>query len=292
MLSQQILQSLASGLTVGAIYALVGLGFSIIYNASHVMNFAQGEFLMLGGLIGFSLTSAGVPLPVAVVIGVVLTGLAGIGLKWLVTGGTKSPSVTSMVLITVGAAIFIRGVAQVIWGKEYFLPPTFGSDEPIKLGMATIHPQSLWVIGVTIVLLIALRTFFVKTLFGKAIRATAENKLAAALVGIDTDRVLMASFALSGCLGALAGILIAPISLTYYSVGVILGLKGFAAAILGGLSSNVGIALGGLLLGLFEQLFGGFISSTYKDTAAFVIILLILFFRPNGLMGGRSAGRV
>lgn len=292
MLSQQLVQSLASGITVGAIYALVGLGFSIIYNASHIMNFAQGEFLMLGGMICFSLTTAGVPLPVAILIGVVLTGMAGVALKILVTGRTRQASVVTMVLTTIGASIFMRGVAQLIWGKDYVLPPSFGSDEPVRLGNAAIHPQSLWVVGVTIVLLFLLRTFFLKTLYGKAIRAVAENRLAAHLVGIEIDIVLIVSFGLSGALGALAGILIAPISLTYYNVGVILGLKGFAAAILGGLSSHVGIAIGGLCLGIFEQMFGGFVSSAYKDAAAFIILLLVLFLRPTGLLGGRDAGRV
>lgn len=286
------LQYLFSGLTVGAIYAIVGLGFSIIYNASHVINFAQGEFLMLGGMITVSLIGYGLPLPLAIALAVAATAFVGVALKLFTIGRVKNASVVSLIIITIGASIFLRGLAQVVWDKNYHRLPAFSGEEPIQIGGAALNPQSLWVIGSGTVLVLALRWFFGSTLYGKAMLATAANNLAARLVGIDTTTILTISFGLSAALGALAGILIAPISLTYYNAGVMLGLKGFAAAILGGLGSSYGVIVGGVLLGIIEQMCAGLISSSYKDAVAFVIILLVLFIRPSGLFGQRAVDRV
>lgn len=293
----EFLQFAFSGLTVGAIYALVALGFALIYNASHVINFAQGEFVMVGGMATvFLMAGGGVPLLVAVPLAILIAALIGVALEKLaVEPALRRPggaSVVTIIIITIGASIFIRGVVQVWLGKDFHRLPAFSGEASINIAGAQLQPQSLWVLGVTLLVVAALWWFFERTRFGKAMLATSHNRLAAQLVGIDTRLVLLASFALSAALGGLAGILTAPITLTKYDIGIMLGLKGFSAAILGGLGSGVGAIVGGLALGLAEALAAGYISSAYKDAVAFIIILAVLFIRPSGLLGGRITERV
>jgi branched-chain amino acid transport system permease protein len=288
----QFLQFLFSGVTVGAIYALVGLGFSIIYNASTVINFAQGEFVMIGGLATAVLSAAGMPIPAAAAIAVLAAVVAGLALEKLAVERARGASVITLIIITIGASIFLRGLAQVIFGRNYHTLRSFSGDAPIHIAGATIVPQTLWVLGTTMLIVLGLWWFFSRTLLGKAVLATSHNRLAAQLVGIDTRSVLLLSFGLSALLGAVGGILIAPISLTSYDVGVMLGLKGFSASILGGLGSGPGAIVGGLVLGIVEALGAGYVSSAYKDALAFVIILLVLFFMPQGLFGRRATERV
>ena len=288
----EFLQFTFSGLTVGAIYALVALGFTLIYNASDVLNFAQGEFVMLGGMVTVFATAAGVPLPLAALMAVAVAVVVGLMLYWLAIAPARGASAVSLIIITIGASILLRGLAGLVWDKNLHALPAFSGDRPIALGGATIVPQSLWVIGVTLVVVAALWWFFNRTLHGKAMLATSHNRLAAQLVGISVRRVLLVSFGLSAALGALAGILIAPITFTAWDVGVMLGLKGFAAAILGGLGSGPGAVLGGLALGLLEALSAGYVSSAYKDVIAFGIMLAVLVLMPGGLLGRRSAERV
>jgi len=291
-MSAQLLQYLLSGLTVGAIYALVALGFSIIYNASQVINFAQGEFVMIGGMTTVSLIATGLPLPLAALLAIVVTTLVGLALEKFAVERARGASVVTLIIITIGASILLRGVAGVVWDKNLHALSAFSGERPIAIGGATLLPQSLWVVGVALVVVAALWWFFNRTLHGKAILATSHNRLAAQLVGISVRSVLLVSFGLSAALGALAGILIAPITFTAWDVGVMLGLKGFAAAILGGLGSGPGAVLGGLLLGLIEALSAGYVSSAYKDVIAFAIILVVLVLLPSGLLGRRSAERV
>ncbi|MGA7983889.1 MAG: branched-chain amino acid ABC transporter permease [Burkholderiales bacterium] len=291
-MNAQLLQYLLSGLTVGAIYALVALGFSIIYNASNVINFAQGEFVMIGGMATVSLIAAGLPLPLAALLAIAATTLVGLALEKLAFERVRGESVVTLIIITIGASILLRGLAGLVWDKNLHALPAFSGDRPIALGGATIVPQSLWVVGVTLLVVAALWWFFNRTLHGKAMLATSHNRLAAQLVGISVRRVLLVSFGLSAALGALAGILIAPITFTAWDVGVMLGLKGFAAAILGGLGSGPGAVLGGLVLGLLEALSAGYVSSAYKDVIAFGIMLAVLVLMPGGLLGRRSAERV
>lgn len=288
----EFLQFLISGLTSGAIYALVGLGFAIIYNASNVINFAQGEFVMLGGMITVFLIGIGVPMPIAIPLAVLAAAVAGMALEKFAVEPARGASVVSLIIITIGASIFLRGLAQLLWGKNFHRLPAFSGEEPIRLGEAVVQPQSLWVVGVTILVVLGLRWFFGATLLGKSMLAAANNRLAAQLVGVNVRMILLFSFALSAALGALAGILITPITLTYYNAGVMLGLKGFAAAMLGGLGSAMGAIAGGFLLGIAEAMAAGYVSSSYKDAVAFVIILAVLFFMPTGLFGQRSTERV
>lgn len=288
----ELLQFLLSGVTVGAVYALVALGFTIIYNASDVVNFAQGEFVMLGGMVTVFAHAAGLPLPLAALVAIVATAAAGVALNKLAIEPARGAPVVSLIIITIGASIFIRGAAQLIFDKQIHRFPAFSGDDPIRIMGATILPQSLWVIAGAVLVFIALWIFFTKTLLGRAVLATSNNRLAAQLVGINTNFVMTLSFALSAGIGALAGVLMTPITMTSYDVGLTLALKGFAAAMLGGMGNPKGALAGGILLGLLEALTAGYLSSQYKDAAAFVVILAVLFFMPQGLFGRKSTDRV
>ncbi|MBP6252380.1 MAG: branched-chain amino acid ABC transporter permease [Rubrivivax sp.] len=289
------LQFFAGGITAGAIYALVALGFSIVYNASHAINFAQGEFVMIGGMSAVSLVATGLPLWAAVPLAVLAAAAVGVAVQRLAIEPAQrsgNADVVTLIIITIGVSLFLRGAAQVLWDKRIHALPAFGSTEPIAIGGATVLPQSLWVLAGAALAVLALRWFFDRTLFGKAMQATAHNPLAARLVGIHTRSVMWVSFGLAAALGALGGVLTAPITFTSYDIGVMLGLKGFAAAMLGGLGSFGGAVAGGLLLGLMESLGAGFLSSAYKDAIAFIVILAVLFFMPGGLFGARRSDRV
>ena len=288
----EFLQYLFTGITIGATYALIALGFTLIYNASHVINFAQGEFLMIGGMATVSMTAMGVPMLLAVVLAVILAGLLGIALQRLAIAPAKDANVVTLIIITIGASIFIRGLAQLVWGKGYHVMPNFSSNEPIEIFGAVLNSQSLWVLGVGAVMVVALVYFFTRTLTGKAILATSMNKDAARLVGIRTQVVLMLAFMVSALLGSVAGIVVAPITFTSYNIGIILGLKGFVAAAIGGLGSGMGAVVGGLALGVVEAMAAGYLSSDYKDAVAFSMILLVLFFMPRGLFGAKIVERV
>ncbi|BDU58895.1 branched-chain amino acid ABC transporter permease [Limnohabitans sp. MORI2] len=291
MLSQ-FLQFLFSGITVGATYALAALGFTLIYNASNVINFAQGEFIMLGGMLAVLFAQMGLPLPVVLVLAIVIPALVGILMEKIAIEPVKGADTVSLIIITIGASLVIRGLIQVWLGKGTFSLPAFSGDAPIHILGATLLPQSLWVLAVTALLVTALWYFFSHTLTGKAMLATSFNRTAAELVGINTNFVLFLSFAMSAGLGAVGGILVTPITMTSYDVGIMLGLKGFVAAVVGGLGNGLGAVLGGLLVGILEAMGAGYISSAYKDAVPFVLILFILFFMPRGLFGGKSTDRV
>jgi branched-chain amino acid transport system permease protein len=288
----ELLQFLLSGVTVGAVYALVALGFTIIYNASDVVNFAQGEFVMLGGMITVFAHAAGAPLPLAALVAILATAALGVAMNKLTIEPARGAPVVSLVIITIGVSIFIRGAAQLVFDKQLHSFPAFSGDEPIRIVEATILPQSLWVIGGAIAVFVGLWLFFTRTLLGRAVLATSNNRLAAQLVGINTPFVMTLSFAMSAGIGALAGVLVTPITMTSYDVGLAFALKGFAAAMLGGMGNPKGALVGGFLLGVLEGLTAGYVSSQYKDAAAFIVILAVLFFLPQGLFGRKSTDRV
>ncbi len=288
----QFLQFVFSGLTVGAIYSLVALGFNIIYNASDVMNFAQGEFVMVGGIATFVLYSAGVPLILAALLAIAIASIVGALLYRLAIWPARDASPVTLIIITIGASIFIRGVVQVTVDERFHTLPAFSGDKPFIIGGAVILPQALWVFGGTIAIVLAIAWFLNRTLLGKAVLATSANPLAAKLVGIDTEFVRTLAFVLSASIGAIGGVLITPIALTGYNVGTILGLKGFAAAMLGGIGDPLGAVVGGLVLGLLETFSAGYLSSDYKDAVAFIIIILVLFVFPAGILGRARVERV
>lgn len=286
------MQYLVSGLTTGATYGLTALGFTMIFNTTGIINFAQGEFVMLGGMLAVALCAAKAPLPLAVLGAVCVTALLGAALERTVIRPVVKAGPVQLVIVTIGVSILVRGAAMLLWGKDTFALPAFSGVKPLDIAGAAVAPQSLWVLAITLAVLVALKIFFATTIHGKAMRACAADPKAAALMGISVPRMALASFGLSGFVGALGGAILAPVTLTSYDVGVMLGLKGFAACILGGLGNPFGAAAGGLILGVVESLGAGYVSSAYKDAFAFVILLGLLFVKPSGLFGARQAERI
>jgi branched-chain amino acid transport system permease protein len=291
--SEQLTQYILSGFATGAIYSLIGLGFAIIYNSTGIINFAQGEFVMLGGMASvFFLTTLKLPLPLALLLSVVVTTLAGVVFERGAIRPLRNATPLNLVIVTIGGSILIRGIAMLVWGKETHALPTFSGEEPIIVAGATLLPQHLWIFGITVLAIVGSKLFFNMTITGKAMQACSTNRRAASLVGIGVERMVLFSFAISSAMGAVAGIIIAPLTMTSYDVGIMLGLKGFCAAIIGGMSGGFGTVLGGLILGILESLGAGLVSSGYKDAIAFIILLLILFVRPQGLFRKAETERV
>ncbi len=282
-----------SGIATGAIYALIALGFCIIENSTKIVNFAQGDFLTLGGMFMFTLLHAlHVPLILAVLLAIGATALVGVAMERFTIRPARSKETVILVFITIGASIFIRGAIKILWGKSPKSLPYFSGDNPVGILGARILPQSLWIVAVTILVFLILNYFYRNTRYGKAMRAVAYDRRAAALLGINVEKMVMLSFALAGGMGAIAGVLIIPITTMTFDMGVVLGLKGFAAAVLGGYGNVMGAVVGGLLLGVMESLGAGLVSSTFKDVIAFVILLLVLFIRPRGILGRGEGERV
>ena len=292
-LSLQISQFILSGLTTGSTYALIAIGFSLIHNSTGIVNFAQGEFVMLGGMFMITFYSF-LKLPMLPSFFLTVLSVAAVGL--LLERGpirrSKSKEILVLVMITVGASISIKGLSMILWGKNPMTLPPFSGEAPLLLFGAALMPQSIWIFGITVSVVAALHYFFKGTLTGKAMRAVAASRRSALLTGIPVDRMILFSFTLSGALGAVAGIILTPITTTSYDVGVMLGLKGFSAAILGGYGSMPGAVVGGLLLGVFESLGAGLVSSEYKDALAFLILLTVLFLKPSGILGQGRLRRV
>jgi len=288
----EFLQYAFSGITVGSIYAIVAVGFSLIYNTTGIINFAQGEFVMLGGMIAVSLAPH-VPLPVAVLSAVVLTAALGGLLELLFFRPLRAHSLLHMIVITIGLSIVIQEAALHIWDEKVRALPYFTGSEvsSVRILGAALSPQVFWVLGTTALAVLALQGFLRCTLTGKAMRACSSNPTAALLAGINTANMRMLTFVLSAGLGALAGCVISPIAMTQYDMGTGLAIKGFAAAILGGLGHPMGAVIGGLIVGLTEAFSVSVLPAAYQDVTAFVILLATLFIRPHGLFGSRAADR-
>lgn len=282
-----------SGVTNGSIYALIALGYCLVQNATGLVNFAQGEMVMVGAMVMLTLYQGmHLPMPIAFVLSCAAAALAGVALQEGPLRHSRNRDILTLVMITVGASISFRGAGMLVWGKSSHIYPAIGSDSPYIFLDTAILPQSLWILALTLAALGLLYLFFHRTLLGKAMRGAADNPLGAVLAGISVRRVVALAFAFSGALGAMGGILITPITSMSYDGGLMLGLKGFAAAILGGYGSAPGAVAGGLLLGVLEAFGAGFISSAYKDAIAFLILLAILFVRPSGLFGSARVRRL
>jgi len=280
----ELAQYLASGVVVGSIYGLIAVGFTAVYNATGIVNFAQGDFSMLGALLAIGLLAAGVPLLPAIVLAVLAVGFAASTIERVAIRPVGS-DVLRGIIITIGVGASLQGIAVLLWGTDAYPLRAFSGERPIGFGGVTIPPQALWVVGTAALLMLGLYLFLTRTYFGKAFRACALNPFAASLMGIPTERMRLASFFLSGLIGAVAGIIIAPIALMQYDSGIFLGIKGFVACIIGGFGNPIGAVVGGLLLGLLESLATGYLSSGYKNAIAFIVLLLFLFVRPGGLFG-------
>ncbi len=300
-LQAQILQFLLAGITVGSIYALIALGFVTIYNVTGIINFAQGEFAVYGAFLAITVfqemnlfsrnleLALGWPLWLAALFGVAVTTLIGVLLYRLGIQPARRASVLSMIIITIGAAFVLRGAALLVWGTDPFRLPAFSEGPPIKLFGAILTRQSVWVIAITVVLLAILYVIFNHTQIGKTLRACADNPKAARLMGINPRKMSLLAFAISAATSAIAGIVIVPSTFMTYDRGLTLSLKGFVAAIVGGLSNPAGAVLGGISLGVLESFGAGYLSSGYKDAISFIVLFIVLTVRLGGLLGRRKA---
>jgi branched-chain amino acid transport system permease protein len=287
MSAAQLLQYLLSGVATGSIYAIVGIGFTIIYNSTGIINFAQGEFLMLGGMIAVSLQSF-LPLPLAIAVSVAVTGLVGVAVQLVFLSWLKKPGVLRMIIITIGLSILMREAALRVWDEKVHALPYWSGDETSSLAVlgARISPQVAWVLLVSALMVAALTLFFRFTLTGKAMRACASNPAAARLCGIRASWLVSLSFFLAAAMGALAGCVVSPLTQTQYDMGTSLAVKGFTCAVLGGLG-NVSAAVGaGILVGVLESASISVLPLAYKDVVALTIMLAILLLRPQGLFAG------
>jgi branched-chain amino acid transport system permease protein len=277
------------GISLGSIYAIVAIGFTIIYSVTRIINFAQGEFVMLGAMISFQLFSAAsLPLPLAFVLSIASVAIVGLLLERLAIHPARNAPVVSLIIITIGASIFIRGLVGWQWGKNAVVVPTFSGEEPISVLGAALNPQSFWIFGTAIGIMVLLQLFFSYTMLGKALRACAVNRRAATLMGINPRLMSLISFSLAATLGAVGGIVTAPLTAPSYDVGVMLGVKGFIAAAIGGFSSQVFAVLGGIGLGVAESLGAGYLSSAYKDAFAIGILFIVLLIRVRRFREGQE----
>lgn len=288
------LQFLFSGLTTGAVYALVGIGFNIVYNSTSIINLAQGEFVVIGGLLmWFFSESLRIPFFFSVILTITASGLVGLIIERLtIRPLLKKGDLLLMIMVTIAVSILMRGLLMFKFGKEPYSFPPFTEGEPLVIYGAVIQQQTLWVIGITGFCIVMLYFFFNKTIHGKAMRACSVDPKAARLVGISVSKIVMLSFVISAVVGAIGGIAITPISLMEYDKGPMLAVKGFCASIMGGLGRGRGAVIGGFVLGVLESLTAGYIHSGLKDAVALIIMLFILFFRPAGLFGSTEVARL
>lgn len=284
-------QSLLDGLTAGAVYGLVGLGFVTIFRTSSVVNMAQGAFVMLGALLCYSfLVDWGLPYSVAGLLALVAVIGVGLLLYRLLVAPLMTVSPVTVVLATIGASLLFENIALLVWGGYAKALPPFSGDTPTRLwGTVTIQPQYLWVLGLTAVTVVALHLLGHHSRLGKQMTACADDAVAAGLCGIHPARMTLLAFAISALVGALGGISIASVSPISYVSGGMLGLNGFVAAILGGWGSSAGAIVGGLTLGVIEAVAFMVLPGGYKSGVAFVLLLLILYFRPSGILGSSMA---
>jgi branched-chain amino acid transport system permease protein len=287
----QVVQYCLAGITVGSVYAIVAIGFNIIYNTTGVINFAQGEFLIVGAMTAATLCRI-VPLPIAVLVAVAVTTLLGAVIELVFLRQVRDASVLRLIIITIGVSILVRESMLHIWDEKVRSLPYFSGTEvsSIRLLGAHISPQVLWVLGVCAVIVLALTLFFRFTLTGRAMRACADDRMAARLCGINDRRMVTLSFMLSAGIGALAGCVISPVTQTQYDMGAPLAIKGFTVAILGGLGNSTAAVAAGLLLGLLETFAVSQMPVAYKEAVSIVVLLLILVFRPTGLFVRREIG--
>jgi branched-chain amino acid transport system permease protein len=290
--AELVFQYLMAGVTYGMIYAVVGMGFNIIYNATGIINFAQGEFVMLGGMIAVSLAGF-VPLPVAILGAVLATMAIGAVIEIAFIRWLSGPSVLRMIIITIGISILIREAALLVWGQRVRALPYFSGNEisSLSIGGARMSPQVLWTVGTCAAMVALVTVFFRWTMTGKQMRACASDRTAASLCGLPTRNLVTLSFVLSAGMGALAGCVVSPITYTQYNVGTALAIKGFTVAILGGLGSSFAAVIAGLVLGVLEAFSVALLPTAYKDAISIALLLAILFVRPTGLFAARVAYR-
>lgn len=281
------LQLLVTGITMGSVYSLIALGFVTIYRSSRIVNMAQGSFVMFGGLFTFSMfLELGLPYWLSAIIGTILVVIVAVLMWQVVLKPVLKISLVTMILCTVALSLLFENLSLVKYGGYTKTLPAFGGDSTLQVGGVYIPVQSLYIIGITIVLLVALFFLNNRTTLGKRMTATATNPMAASLSGINVARMITISFIISAAIGAIGGIAISSyVGGISYAAGGIYGMMGFIAAVLGGWGSSTGAVVGGLVLGIAQALATGIVPAGYKNVVAFVILLIVLYFRPQGLLG-------
>ena len=289
---EQLGNLLLSGLSTGSIYALVALGFNVIFKSTGAINFAQGEWVMMGGMVAATSYAARLPLVLAVLCAVLVVIAVGLLSERLIVRRLSRPTPIAVTLVLIAVAICSKSLVMLVLGKNPADLPGFSGSTPVLWLGLRIHPQTFWIVGITLAVMLAAHLFFERTVLGRAMRAVAAQPEAAALCGIEPRLAMALSFGLAAGVGALAGAIITPLTLTSFDQGTVLGFKGFSAAMLGGLGSLPGALVGGVVLGTLEALAGGLISSHFKDAVAFVALLVTLFFWPAGILGKGEVERV
>ena len=275
---------------MGAIYSLIGLGYVTIYRTSHIVNMAQGSFVMVGAIFAYSfLTERGLPYWASILLSIVGVVVVAIAMYLLVLRPIMRTSFVNMILATVGLSLLIESLVLLKWGGYGKGIPTFTGDKVLHVGGVAVSPQNLWVIGLMVLIFLALYYLGSHTRVGKQMTATATNPGAARMSGISTNRMIVLAFAISAAIGAIGGIAIGSLIPMTYSAGSVWGLNGFVGAILGGWGSSGGAVVGGLALGIIQSVCTGFMPAGYQDAIAFALLILILYFRPQGLLGARMA---
>ena len=276
----QFLQFTVNGLAIAAIYSLIALGFSLIYKVSRVLNLAQGSFYVVSAFIAFTFIREGVNMYVAIAITIIITmGLGYIFERWIIRPVATGADLSVLLLLTLGTSMILDGIMKLIWGTDPIALPPVAGQQNIEFSGISILSQNILIIGSTVIILLALYLFFKYTYLGKSMTAVAENSLAAGIMGINANNVRAVAFAISAAIGALGGVLASPITLVAYDSGTMIGLKGFIAAVVGGVGNVFGGIIGGLTLALAESYSAGYISSLFQDTTSFLILLVVLIVR-------------
>ncbi len=288
-----LLQLIIIGITEGSIYVLVALGIIMIYKCTKVVNLAQGEFVVLGGLVFASLSKQGLSLPISfiltiVIVGFIIGGVVGIfGFRPFLR---KNIHPGTIIIATIGLDMLIKMIIIYIWGKLPISVPYFSGDTPLKFAGISIYPQHIWVIAITIIAFIAVMLFLERTLLGKVFRACAENRFHARLFGINDSNMILVALIISAILGAVGGAVISPISYAKYDFGIMYSVNGFIAAVIGGMEKPMGALYGGMLIGILSSLSAGLLGGGIRDVLVVSAMLLILVIKPTGLYAGHAGG--
>jgi branched-chain amino acid transport system permease protein len=285
------LQLAFAGLSVGAVYALVAVGFVAIFTVSEVINLAQGEFAALSGLVAISAVASGLPLAAGVALALATVAVVAVLMERLTIAPVRRMTTLTSIILTLGVSTALKALMLLVWGPDSRGLPSFPGRDLVVAGVS-VRAQELWILGVTAVVAVALVWFYERTGWGKALRACAEQPTAARLVGISLARASMLSFLIAGLTGAIAGVVASPIYFSSWESGLAVGLKGFVAATLGGLVSIRGALFGGLSLGILESLVAGYVDTGLRDAVAFVVLILVLVVRPSGVFGRQAEARV
>jgi branched-chain amino acid transport system permease protein len=281
-----------SGLATGCVYALIALGFVLIFKATDVVNFAQGEFVMASGFISYTLLiGLHIPYGLVLLLTIVLSGFMGVVLERVVVRPIMNAPIFSIVIATIGASIVLRSSAGIVYGYDVLPLPTIFSKDPVRLGVLRFTPMDAGVIGSSLAIMVALYLFFKLTKTGTAMRATAQSQTAARLMGVSVSRIFSLTWAISAAIGGVAGVLIAPIIYLDPNLGFI-GVKAFAGAILGGFGSIPGAIVGGMLLGVIENISGYFFNAGIKQVSTYILLIVVLVVRPAGLFGAAPIRKV